>query len=114
VNGADEFRGAVNVFSPPAELRQSNAPLRADIAKRVNMLQGSTPMKHDQSVKNYNIPAPRQKALQGCFGSSGMGNALSNPHSNMGKGMVTTKNTNKPAVLFDTAKKGKETWKNKA
>ena len=65
-------------------------------------------MKHDQSVKNYDIPATRQKALQGCFVSTGMNFALSNPHSNMGKDMVATKNTNKPAVLFETAKKGPE------
>ena len=74
---------------------------------------GSAPIKHEVTVKNYAIPKQRQQALNGCFGSTGMGNALSNPHSNMGKDMVGTKNYNKPQVLFNAVKQGKDTWKAK-
>ena len=109
----DAFRSNGNLFSPPPELRQTNTPLKPDVARRVMENLGQTPMKHDSAVKNYEIPQQRQKALQSCFGSTGMGNALFNPHSNMGKDMVATKNTNKPQVLFDAVKKGKEEWKAK-
>ena len=43
-----------------------------------------------------------------------MSNALSNPHSNMGKDMVATKNCNKPQVLFDAVKQRSKEGTHKA
>lgn len=43
-----------------------------------------------------------------------MANALSNPYSKMNEGMIKSKNVNPPAVVFDSLKKPKEVWKNKA
>ena len=81
---------------------------------KVKHLVGTGVIAHDQSIKIKSIPSNRQTSIAGCMGSSGMAGALSNPHSNMNKDMIRSKNVNPPSVVFDSVKKPKETWKNKA
>ena len=81
---------------------------------KVSHLVGSNPISHNMNaIHQPYIADKRKKSINGCFGSSGVMGSLTNPHSNMGKDMVKTKNFNPPQVLFDRTLTKKDTWKAK-
>mmetsp|Transcript_5585 Transcript_5585/g.8803 ORF Transcript_5585/g.8803 Transcript_5585/m.8803 type:complete len:127 (-) Transcript_5585:23-403(-) len=96
--------------SPFTDHNKVNRQSRPIDRTKIAHLTGTNPISHNSENQSFCIPEKRKKSINGCFGSSGVTQSLTNNYSNMAKDMVRTKNFNPPQVLFDRAVTKKDVW----